>query len=157
MGITIDMCHNIEKYKEEVVMGFDWKKSLYLIGAVLVGAGATFLFYKVFGWNILASVYAMMPFAGIIVFFGFYTKNGLTFGQIIRRKIKKANRSPLVYRSTECRAVYESINLKSAVADMQSEDDKQAEINRMLKKLKIGLAVAGTVFVLLIVLIAVFL
>lgn len=156
MGMTIDMCHDIEKYKEDVLMGFDWKKSLYFIAAVLVGAGTIFFFYKVLGWNILVSVYAMMPFAGIIVFLGFYTKNGLTFGQIIRRKVKRANVKPLEYRSTECRACYEAINLADPAFKVQTEEDKQDEINRMLKKLKIGLIAGGVVFVLLIVLIAIY-
>lgn len=156
MGLTIDMCHDIENYKEDVVMGFDWKKSLYFIGAILVGAGSVFLFYKVLGWNLLVSVYAMMPLASAVVFCGFYTKNGMTFGQIIRRKIQKVNSTPIVSRSTECRASYEAVSLASVGIDARSEEEVQVENIRMLRKLIIGLVIGGAVFVVLIVLIAVF-
>ncbi len=155
MGLTIDMCHDVEKYEEGVVMGLNAKKSLCVIIAVFTGAGVAALFYKVLGWSLVASVYAMIPFCGVIILSGFYTSNGLTFLQLIRRKLQRVNEKPLFYKSTECRAVYEAAAPETAVAAAAPED-KRSEIDRMMKKLKLCLAAAGIMVVLGIVLIVIF-
>lgn len=151
MGLTIDMCRDVEKYEEGVVMGLNAKKSICVIIAALTGAGIVALFHKVFGWSLVVSVYAMVPFCGVIILSGFYTSNGLTFWQMIRRKLKRANEKPLFYKSTECRAVYEA-----AAPETAAPEDKRSEIDRMMKKLKLCLAAAGVIVVLGIVLIVIF-
>lgn len=155
MGLTIDMCRDVEKYEEGVVMGLNAKKSICVIIAALTGAGIVALFHKVFGWSLVVSVYAMVPFCGVIILSGFYTSNGLTFWQMIRRKLKRANEKPLFYKSTECRSVYEAAVPETADAAAAPED-KRSEIDRMMKKLKLCLAAAGVIVVLGIVLIVIF-
>lgn len=155
MGLTIDMCRDIEKYEEGVVMGLNAKKSICVIIAAFVGAGMVALFYKVLGWNLIVSVYAMIPFCGVVILSGFYTSNGLTFGQMIRRKLKRANEKPLLYKSTECRLIYEAV-VPETVDIAVAAEDKQSEINKMMKKLKLCMAVAGIIVILGIVLIVIF-
>lgn len=155
MGLTIDMCRDVENYEEGVVMGLNAKKSICVIIAAFTGAGIVALFYKVFKWSLLVSVYAMIPFCGVIILSGFYTSNGLTFWQMIRRKLKKVNEKPLFYKSTECRSVYESAAFEPADSIVTAED-KRSEIDRMMKKLKLCLAAAGVIIVLGIALIVIF-
>lgn len=152
MGLTVEMCHDIESYKEDVIVGFDWKKSIYIVVAAAVGVGTIFFFYKILGWSMFISVYAASPFSGLIILSGFYQKNGLTFLQMLRRKIKKVNEQPLVYRSTECRRIYEAALLSDS-EDVPSDQEQTAEIEKQLRKLKIGLAVGVVMMVLAIVLI----
>lgn len=155
MGLTVEMCHDIESYKEDVIVGFDWKKSIYIVVAAAVGVGTIFFFYKILGWSMFISVYAASPFSGLIILSGFYQRNGLTFLQMLRRKIKKVNGKPLVYRSTECRRIYEAALLSDSEHNAPSDSDQEqtAEIEKQLRKLKIGLVVGVVMMVLVIVLI----
>lgn len=153
MGLTVDMCHDIESYKEDVIVGFDWKKSIYIIVAAVIGVGTIFFFYKILGWSMFISVYASSPFPAVIVMSGFYAKNGRTFFQVLRRKIKKVNEKPLVYKSTECRKVYEAALLSNSPDLLLSEQEQTAKIRRQIKMLKFGLIFGAVLLVLAIVLV----
>ena len=99
MGLTIDICNNVEQYEESVVAGFNLKKTLYIGASVLVGAACIAVFYFVFHINILISVYMMMPFVAPIVIKGFY-RDGK--GSLLKELLNLRSKSkPLVFRSTE--------------------------------------------------------
>lgn len=157
MGLTIDMCNDIEKYEESVLIGMNAKKTLYFIAAAVVGIGAMFLFYKVFHWNLIISAYAMMPFSGIIILSGFSSQNGLTLGQTVLRRLKKTNYKPLTYCSTENRKNYEAaleIVAKNDYTEL-SEDDKKSEIAKTMKKLKLTAICLAFAFIVVVILIVV--
>lgn len=154
MGLSVDMCHDVEKYEESIAMGLNAKKFLYFAVAAVAGGLSVLLFYKVFKWHIMASVYGMMPISGVIVMTGFYTSNGMTFGQILKRRFKKTNSKPLVYKSTECRKLYEKLNEIETVS-IGKTADAQSEINKMLRALKIGAVLFVALIVIIIVVIAI--
>lgn len=99
MGLTIDICNDVEQYEESVVAGFNLKKTLYIGAAVVVGAAGMALFYFVFHINILISVYMIMPLVAPIIIKGFYREGK---GSLLKDLLSMGKKSkPLVFRSTE--------------------------------------------------------
>lgn len=119
MGLTIDICNNIEQYEENVVAGFNLKKTLYIGAAVLVGAACMAVFYFIFHINILISVYLMMPFVAPIIIKGFYREGKGSFIHDFFGWRKKS--IPLVYRSTETAPVMSIQSVKKDAADEQKK------------------------------------
>ena len=96
MGLTIELCNDIEKYEENVVGGFNIRKTLTIFIAVLIGAATMAFSYFVLHLPIIVSVYVMIPVLIPVVFKGFYGKQSSllkTFKQMYAKK------KPLVYRS----------------------------------------------------------
>ena len=125
MGLTVDICNDVEQYEESVVAGFNLKKTLYIGAAVLVGAACIAFFYFVLHINILLSVYLMMPFVAPIVIKGFYRDGKGSFLKDILGMRKKSK--PLVYHSTEIApAVIQSE--KKDIRDGQKEKFRAGKI-----------------------------
>ncbi|MBP3609468.1 MAG: PrgI family protein [Lachnospiraceae bacterium] len=99
MGLTIDICNDVEQYEESVVAGFNLKKTLCIGAAVIVGAAGMALFHFAFHINILVSVYMMMPLVAPIIIKGFYREGK---GSLLKDILGMGKKSkPLVFRSTE--------------------------------------------------------
>ena len=98
MGLTIELCNDIEKYEENVVGGFNIRKTLTIFVAVLIGAGTMAFSYFVLHLPIIVSVYVMIPVLIPVVFKGFYGKKS-SFIKMLKQMYTK--KKPLVYRSTE--------------------------------------------------------
>lgn len=161
MGMTIEMCNDIENYEENVIAGFNARKTIYLILAVLVGAGAMAFFYFVCKMNLNLAVYPMAIVVAPIILIGFYTKDGMTFGQYLKKSFSKQAFKPIPYQSTENQRRYQNAALKGYAVKEQSEENKQQEFNRTMKKMKrmVFLALSGftMLIILIIVLIRIFL
>lgn len=98
MGLTIELCNDIEKYEENVVGGFNIRKTLTIFISVLIGARTMAFSYFVLQLPIIVSVYVMIPVLIPVVFKGFYGKQSSLIKMFKQMYTKK---KPLVYRSTE--------------------------------------------------------
>ena len=98
MGLTIELCNDIGKYEENVIGGFNIRKTLTILVAVLIGAGTMAFSYFVLHLPIIVSVYIMIPVLIPVVFKGFYGKKSSLL-KILKQMYTK--KKPLVYRSTE--------------------------------------------------------
>lgn len=99
MGLIINMCNDVEKYEESVMGGFNLKKTLYILSAVLVGAAVMAVLYFVLHVNIILSAYLMILFIVPIILKGFYGQGRGSFIQNIKGFFVK--KKPLMYCSTE--------------------------------------------------------
>lgn len=109
--MVIEINKDIESYKESVAMGFTAKQLVYSIASVIAGGGVVLLLYSHIG--LTASVYVAVPIATPIALGGFYSRNGMGFFEVMRRKFRMLffNR-PLIYISTECEEVLQEYQKK---------------------------------------------
>ena len=84
--MNIEINKDIEKYKETVVMGLTAKQLIFSIISVAVGAGIVLLTYKHVGLTL--SAYIAIPVVAPITINGFYTYQGMTFRELLIRKMK---------------------------------------------------------------------
>lgn len=101
MGLTINMCNDVEKYEESVFGNFSAKKLLFLLLAALAGAAAMTFFTFVLHVHIMASVFLMVPVVVPIIMRGFYGGGSASLVHGILWVLKK--KKPLTYQSTEAR------------------------------------------------------
>lgn len=109
--MIIEINKDIESYKESVAMGFTAKQLVYSIASVIAGGGVVLLLYSHIG--LTASVYVAVPIAAPIALGGFYSRNGMGFFEVMKRKFRILffNR-PLMYVSTECEEVLQEYRKK---------------------------------------------
>ena len=102
--MVIEINKDIDRYKESVVMGLTAKQLIYSIASVVAGGGIVLLLYPYIG--LTPSVYVAIPVVAPIALGGFYSFNGMSFYEVMRRKLRMmfVNR-PLTYVSTEGEAV----------------------------------------------------
>jgi len=98
--MVIEISRDIEQYKESVVFGLTAKQLIYSIVSVGIGGGLVLLLYQYIG--LTASAYVAIPVVAPIALGGFYTYNGMSFKEVMKRKIQMLffNRA-LTYISTE--------------------------------------------------------
>lgn len=101
MGLTINMCNDVEKYEESVFGNFSAKKLLFLLLAALAGAAAMAFFTFVLHVHIMVSVFLMVPVVVPIIMRGFYGGGSASLVHGILAALKK--KKPLTYQSTEVR------------------------------------------------------
>ncbi len=98
MGIEITK--DIDRYKGTVFMGLTARQFLFSVLSVFIGSGLVLLLYKHIG--LTASAYVAVPVVAPIALNGFYSYNGMTFMEVMQRKVKLAFfNKPLTYVSTE--------------------------------------------------------
>ena len=98
MGIEITK--DIDRYKETVFMGLTARQFIFSVLSVFIGSGLVLLLYKHIG--LTASAYVAVPVVAPIALNGFYSYNGMTFMEVMQRKVKLAFfNKPLTYVSTE--------------------------------------------------------
>lgn len=98
--MIIEINKDIENYKESVVLGLTARQLIYSVLSVIVGGIVVLLTYKYVGLTI--STYIAVPLVAPIALSGFYSYQGLTFMQMMKRKIGFAFHNPtLTYVSTE--------------------------------------------------------
>ena len=102
--MVIEINKDIDRYKESVVMGLTAKQLIYSIASVVAGGGIVLLLYPYIG--LTPSVYVAIPVVAPIALGGFYSFNGMSFYEVMGRKLRMmfVNR-PLTYVSTEREAV----------------------------------------------------
>lgn len=98
--MIIEVNKDIDNYKESVILGLTARQFLYSILSVIVGGTIVLLLYKHIGLTV--STYVAIPIVAPIALTGFYSYNGMTFLEMVKRKLYFAFKNPtLTYVSTE--------------------------------------------------------
>jgi hypothetical protein len=115
--MVIEISRDIEQYKESVVFGLTAKQLMYSLASVSFGGGLVLLLYQYIG--LTASAYVAIPVVAPIALGGFYSYNGMSFNEVMKRKIQMIffNRA-LTYVSTEC---------DSAIKNYMREEESRAK------------------------------
>lgn len=112
--MIVEINKDIEKYKESVVLGLTAKQLFAAVSAVVVGAGIVFLVYPYIG--LTGSAYVAIPAVAPIALGGFYSFNGMSFMEMLKRRMKFLfDNKPLVYRSTEGDETANSEEVRKAI------------------------------------------
>lgn len=98
--MIIEINKDIDRYQESVVLGLTVKQLFYAVLSLTVGAGVVLLLQKQIGLTMAA--YIAVPVVAPLALQGFYQYNGMSFMEVMKRKIFFAfcNR-PLLYVSEE--------------------------------------------------------
>lgn len=98
--MVIEISRDIEQYKESVILGLTAKQLIYSLLSVVIGGGLVLFLYQYIG--LTSSAYVAIPVVAPIALGGFYSYNGMSFNEVMKRKIQMLffNR-PLTYISTE--------------------------------------------------------
>lgn len=98
--MIIEINKDIQNYKESVVLGLTVRQLLFSVLSVVAGGGIVFLTYPYVG--LTTSAYIAIPVVAPIALSGFYSYNGMTFMEMMKRKMHFAfvNRA-LTYISEE--------------------------------------------------------
>ena len=98
MNISINK--DIEKYQESVVMGLTARQLIFSIASIACGGAIVLLTYKHVG--LTGSAYIAIPVVAPLALNGFYSYQGMSFTQMLRRKMWFAFKNrPLTYISEE--------------------------------------------------------
>ena len=102
--MVIEVNKDIDRYQESVALGLSAKQLIFSVVSLISGAGLILLLYRYIG--LTASAYVAIPVVTPIALGGFYSYNGMSIYEVMRRKFKFAfANKALIYISTEGEAV----------------------------------------------------
>lgn len=112
--MQIEISRDIERYQETVAMGLTAKQLFFSVASIAVGGGLILLLYPFIGLTV--SAYVAIPVVAPIALGGFYSYNGMSFYEVMRRKFEMifTNR-PLIYASTEREDVIRQLRMEEAL------------------------------------------
>ena len=124
--MNIEINKDIETYQESVVMGLTAKQLIFSIASVVTGGGLILLLYQYVGLTVAA--YIAIPVIAPIALGGFYSYNGMSFYEYMRRKLYFAfgNRA-YTYVSTEGEAEKEADSEKRQKNREKQGKEKRAD------------------------------
>ena len=112
MNISIN--RDIEKYQETVVMGLTARQLIFSIASIACGGAIVLLTYRHVG--LTGSAYIAIPVVAPLALNGFYSYQGMSFTQMLMRKMWFAFKNrPLTYISEESEKTIEM---------MQTEEER---------------------------------
>lgn len=121
--MVIEVNKDIDRYKETVVMGLTARQLIFSIASVVVGGGIVLLLYRYVGLTV--SAYIAIPAVAPIALSGFYSYNGMTFMQMMKKKLHFAFKNkPLTYLSTEGETEVEKIRFEELAAEKKTGKKK---------------------------------
>ena len=124
--MIIEVNKDIDRYKETVVLGLTARQLIFSIASVAVGGGIVLLVYPYVGLTV--SAYIAIPAVAPIALNGFYSYNGMTFMQMMKKKLHFAfAKKPVTYISTEGEAEVEAIRLAEATEDKKKRKNRLNE------------------------------
>lgn len=125
--MVIEINKNIDNYKESVVMGLTARQLIYSILSVVIGGGIVLLLYRHIG--LTASTYIAIPVVAPIALTGFYSYNGMTFVEMVKRKLHFAfGNQTLTYISTEGETEIRQLRQAEETTGKQGNDtDKKSD------------------------------
>ena len=98
--MIVEINKDIDKYQETVAMGLTAKQLLFSLLSILIGGGLVLLLHPHVGFTVAA--YIIVPIVIPIALGGFYSYNGMSFYDVMRRQIFFLFRNKtLLFRSTE--------------------------------------------------------
>lgn len=100
IALVIEINKDIDRYKESVALGLTARQLIFSIASVAVGGTLVFLLYPYIG--LTGAAYVAIPVVAPIALGGFYSYNGMSFYEVMRKKFyfMFLNRT-LTYVSTE--------------------------------------------------------
>ena len=120
--MSVEINRDIDKFQESVVLGLTAKQLIASVLSILVGGAIVLISYKKVGLTV--SAYIAIPVVAPIALSGFYSFNGMSFMQMMKKRIHFMFKvKPLIYRSTE-----NVSELKDVALEMEAEK-KKAEIS----------------------------
>lgn len=109
--MVIEINKDIDRYQESVAMGLTAKQFIFSIASVAVGGGLVFLLYRYIG--LTASAYVAIPVVAPIALSGFYSYNGMSFNEVMKKKLYYMfSNKALPYVSTEGEAAIKAYELE---------------------------------------------
>ena len=119
--MIIEVNKDIQNYKESVVLGLTARQLIFSAVSLVVGGGIVLLSYPYVG--LTTSAYIAIPAVAPITLSGFYSYNGMTFMEMMKRKLHFAffNRT-LTYVSTEGEQ-----NIRTVRMEEEAEKKKKAK------------------------------
>ena len=109
MNISIN--RDIEKYQETVVMGLTARQLIFSIASIACGGAIVLLTYRHVG--LTGSAYIAIPVVAPLALNGFYSYQGMSFTQMLRRKMWFAFKNrPLTYISEESEKTIEMMQME---------------------------------------------
>lgn len=118
--MIIEVNKDIDRYKESVVMGLTARQLFFSVASVVVGGSIVLLLYRYVGMTV--SAYIAIPAVAPIALSGFYSYNGMTFMQKMRKKLHFAFRNkPLTYLSTEGETEVCKIRIEEAAENKKNK------------------------------------
>ena len=121
--MIIEINNDIDRYQESVVMGLTLKQLIYAALSLIAGAGIVLLLQKQIGLTLAA--YVAVPVVAPLALQGFYQYNGMSFMEVMKRKLFFAflNR-PLVYVSEKGEAAMRAYRAEDVAKEMQQKRNK---------------------------------
>lgn len=98
--MVIEINKDIDRYQESVAMGLTARQLIFSVASVVIGGGLVYLLYPFIG--LTGAAYVAIPVVAPIALGGFYSYNGMSFYEVMGKKIHYmfGNRA-LTYSSTE--------------------------------------------------------
>lgn len=127
INVSVEINRDIDKFQESVVLGLTAKQLIASVLSVLIGGAIVLLSYKKVG--LTASAYIAIPVVAPIALSGFYSYNGMSFMQMMKKRIHFMLKvKPLVYRSTENVSELKDIALQMEAEKKKAEISKEGKI-----------------------------
>lgn len=122
--MIIEINKDIDRYQESVVMGLTLKQLIYAALSLIAGAGIVLLLQKQIGLTLAA--YVAVPVVAPLALQGFYQYNGMSFMEVMKRKLYFAflNR-PLVYVSEKGEAAVRAYHAEGVPKEMRQKRTKK--------------------------------
>ena len=121
--MIIEVNKDIDRYKESVVMGLTARQLFFSVASVVVGGSIVLLLYRYVGMTV--SAYIAIPAVAPIALSGFYSYNGMTFMQKMRKKLHFVfNNKPLTYLSTEGETEVCKIRIEELAVEKKADKKK---------------------------------
>jgi len=111
--LIIEINKDIDRYQESVALGLGGKQLVFSAVSLISGAGIVLLLYRYIG--LTGSAYVAIPVVAPIALSGFYSYNGMSFFNVMRRKIHMMfGNKALTYVSTESEAAIKACQSEEA-------------------------------------------
>lgn len=123
MGLTVTMCHDIEKYEESEIGGLGLKKILVIALGIISGAMGMSVSYFILHIPLMISVYLMLPVVIFVISRGLYGKGKMSLFQEIFN-FRKVQKKPLTYQSTE------NLQMEVSTEKKEGTNGKEKEMRR---------------------------
>ena len=135
--MIIEINKDIDRYQESVVMGLTLKQLIYAALSLIAGAGIVLLLQKQIGLTLAA--YVAVPVVAPLALQGFYQYNGMSFMEVMKRKLFFAflNR-PLVYVSEEGEAAMRAYRAEGVAQEMRQKRTKKRKKTNQQRKEGVG-------------------
>ena len=122
--MIIEINKDIDRYQESVVMGLTVKQLFYAALSLMVGAGMVLLLQKQIGLTMAA--YVTVPVVAPLALQGFYQYNGMSFMEVMKRKVFFAFRNrPLLYVSEEVSPMKETYKKRKQYGSRQKKSERR--------------------------------